>query len=103
MKKPTVGEVYEALRLVEDPELYMSILDLGLVYRVAVSPEGTVEVDFTVTYPGCPAAEVIQYDIVNEVKTRTGAPEVEARLVMKPAWRPDRMTEEARLVLGYPI
>ncbi len=96
------GAVLEALKNVLDPELGMNIVDLGLVYRVEVGDD-KVEVDFTLTYPGCPAGEHIQEDIKATVQDCAGTENVAINLVWDPPWRPDFMTEEARVSLGYPI
>ncbi|GAB4372973.1 MAG: SUF system Fe-S cluster assembly protein [Spirochaetales bacterium] len=100
---PTVSQVFEVLKQVEDPELAINIVDLGLVYHVAVQPNGRVDVDFTVTYPGCPAAQDIYDDIIEKVKTLSGVTEVSPHLVWDPPWRYNFMSEAARLELGYPI
>jgi metal-sulfur cluster biosynthetic enzyme len=100
--KITRGAVLEELKNVMDPELGMNIVDLGLVYRVDVTDE-KVEVDFTLTYPGCPAGESIQQDITSTLQDFTGMENVAINLVWDPPWRPDFMTEEARVSLGYPI
>jgi metal-sulfur cluster biosynthetic enzyme len=93
--------VFMVLKNVEDPEIMMNIVDLGLVYRVDVK-EDAIEVDFTLTYPGCPAEEMIRRDIVETLRDAFGL-EVKATIVWSPMWGPERMSEEARLALGYPI
>ena len=93
--------VFMVLKNVEDPEIMMNIVDLGLVYRVDVK-EDAIEVDFTLTYPGCPAEEMIRQDIVETLRDAFGL-EVKATIVWSPMWGPERMSEEARLALGYPI
>jgi len=95
-------EVMEVLRNVEDPELAFSIVDLGLVYRVDVK-ESAIEVDFTLTYPGCPAEDIIRRDIIETLRDAFGLVEVAANIVWSPLWGPERMSEEARVALGYPI
>jgi len=95
-------ELLEELRVVLDPELGINIVDLGLVYR-AEAADNRVEVDFTLTYPGCPIGPELKGEIEQVLKDVTGVEEVEARLVWEPLWGPERMTEEARLSLGYPI
>lgn len=97
----TKEEILEALRPVEDPELGMSIIDIGLVYR-AEDLGDAIEVDFTLTYPGCPLGDQIQDDIIDRL-ARAFHTAVRANLVFEPAWSPDRMSEEARVGLGYPI
>ena len=98
----TKGEVLDALCRVIDPEIGLNIVDVGLVYRVDVDNEH-VEVDFTLTSPGCPLADTIMEDIKREVSEVTGINVVEANLVWNPPWSLDFMSEEARLQLGYPI
>jgi metal-sulfur cluster biosynthetic enzyme len=93
--------VFMVLKNVEDPEIMMNIVDLGLVYRVDAR-EDAIEVDFTLTYPGCPAEEMIRNDIVETLRDAFGL-EVKATIVWSPMWGPERMSEEARLALGYPI
>jgi metal-sulfur cluster biosynthetic enzyme len=95
-------ELLEELRVVLDPELGINIVDLGLVYR-AEAADNRVEVDFTLTYPGCPIGPELKGEIEQVLKDVTGIEDVEATLVWDPLWGPERMTEEARLSLGYPI
>jgi len=95
-------EVMEILRNVEDPELAFSIVDLGLVYRIDVK-ETAIEVDFTLTYPGCPAEDIIRRDIIETLQDAFGLVDVSATTVWSPLWGPERMSEEARVALGYPI
>jgi metal-sulfur cluster biosynthetic enzyme len=95
-------QLLEELRVVLDPELGINIVDLGLVYRAEASTE-RVEVDFTLTYPGCPIGQELKGEIEQVLKDVTGIENVEATLVWEPLWGPERMTEEARLSLGYPI
>jgi len=94
--------VLELLSAVMDPEVGINIVDLGLVSWVRVS-ERSVEIDFTLTYPGCPLGAAIEEQIVSAVKGGTGVDEVRARLVWEPPWSEERMSEAARLELGYPI
>ncbi len=95
------SEVLDVLKDVEDPEIMMNIVDLGLIYRLEPK-EDSIEIDFTLTFPGCPAADYIQKQIVDKVEEKTKLP-VEANLVWDPPWRPEYMTDEAKISLGYPI
>ena len=95
-------EVMDVLKNVEDPELAFSIVDLGLVYRVDIK-ETAIEVDFTLTYPGCPAEDIIRKDIIETLRDAFGLVDVTATTVWSPMWGPERMSEEARVALGYPI
>jgi metal-sulfur cluster biosynthetic enzyme len=98
----TKGEVLEALKKVIDPEIGLNIVDLGLVYNVDVSDE-RIEVEFTLTSPGCPLGNMITNDIKQVVAEATGAQQVEPKLVWDPPWSVEFMSEEAKLDLGLPI
>ena len=98
---PTKEEVLEALKRVEDPELGMDIVDLGLVYDVEVS-DGTVVVTHTLTSMGCPAGPMIQEDIAGVIGTTFEDVErVELDLTWDPPWTPDRMSDDAKFILGF--
>ena len=97
----TRSEILDALKDVEDPELMMNIVDLGLVYHVEIR-EDEVHIEFTLTTPGCPAGEYIQSQIVEKAERAAGVP-VLAELVWSPPWAPDYMSDEAKITLGFPI
>ena len=97
---PTKEEVVEALHAVEDPELGMDIVELGLLYDVEV--EGPkVKVIHSLTSMGCPAGPMIQEDIVNVASAVEGVEEVEIELTWEPPWTPDRMSDDAKFILGF--
>ena len=96
------GECLDALKNVIDPEIGLNIVDVGLIYRVEPK-EDSIEVDFTLTSPGCPLADTIMADIVSELQQATGIENIIPQLVWNPPWSIDFMSEEARLELGYPI
>jgi metal-sulfur cluster biosynthetic enzyme len=92
--------VVEALRAVEDPELGMDIVDLGLLYDVEV--EGPkVKVIHSLTSMGCPAGPMIQEDIQNVASSVEGVEEVEIELTWDPPWTPERMSDDAKFILGF--
>jgi metal-sulfur cluster biosynthetic enzyme len=96
---PTKEEVFEALRQVEDPELGMDIVELGLLGDVEV--EGAkVKVTYTLTSMACPVGPMIQEDIDRVIRQVPGVEEVEAELTFDPPWTPDRMSEDAKFILG---
>jgi metal-sulfur cluster biosynthetic enzyme len=97
----TQAELLDALKTVEDPELMMNIVDLGLVYRIE-DKEDHVEIDYTLTTPGCPAADFIEEQIVEKLEERSKIP-VEANLVWNPPWGPEYMSDEAKIALGFPV
>ena len=97
---PTREEVVDSLHQVEDPELGMDIVDLGLLYDVEV--EGPkVKVIYTLTSMGCPAGAMIQEDIDRVVRDLEGVEDVESELTFEPPWTPERMSEDAKFILGF--
>ncbi len=94
----------EALKQVIDPELFVNIVDLGLVYLVTVADveEGKqkVSIEMTMTSPACPAGPQLIQQSKDTLGRLEGVSEVEVKLVMIPPWTPDRMTEDARDQLG---
>lgn len=93
--------VIESLRLVFDPELGVNIVDLGLVYGLDIDENGNVEVVMTLTSMGCPLGPVIERDIRSVVSTVPGVKNVKMTLTFTPPWDPSRMTDDARMELGY--
>ena len=90
----------EALREVEDPELGMDIVELGLFYDAEI--EGPkVKIIHSLTSMGCPAGPLIQEGIHDAAMTVEGVEEVEVELTFEPAWTPDRMSEDAKFILGF--
>jgi metal-sulfur cluster biosynthetic enzyme len=97
---PTRDEVIEALRQVEDPELGMDIVDLGLLYDVEV--EGPrVKVTHSLTSMGCPVGPLIQEDINRVASELPGVENVDVELTWDPPWTPDRMSDDAKFILGF--
>ena len=92
--------IVEALRGVYDPEIPVNIYDLGLIYKVDISDSGTVNIDMTLTAPGCPVAETFPGIVEQTVESVDGVTEAHVELVWDPPWTMDKMTEEARLELG---
>ena len=94
-------DVRQALQSVEDPEAGMSVVDLGLVYAIALEP-GRVRVEMTMTSPACPAAPYLVDEAAAAI--RAIAPEgadVQVELVWEPPWTPERMSPEARARFGW--
>jgi metal-sulfur cluster biosynthetic enzyme len=97
---PTKEEVVEVLRGVEDPELGMDIVDLGLMYDVEVEG-GNVKVVHSLTSMGCPAGPMIQEGIHEAVAGLAGVENVEVELTWDPPWTPDKMSDDAKFILGF--
>lgn len=101
----TEDQIREELKKVVDPELFVNIVDLGLVYVVDLQPaaeEGkqNVRIDMTMTSPMCPAGPQLVGQSKQVVSQIEGVADVEVKVVMDPPWTPDRMTEDARDQLG---
>lgn len=90
----------KALRAVKDPELGLNIIDIGLVYDVAVSDDGVAHVKMTLTSPGCPAGAEITEDVKRTLEDLDGITGVDIELVWEPYWTPERMDPRVRAFLG---
>ncbi len=95
-------QVKEALAAVNDPEIGMSIMDLGLVYDIAVDAEDNVSIEMTLTSPGCPLGEIITQQVDAALKA-IGARTTAVDIVWSPPWTPDMMSEDAKDRLGWGI
>jgi metal-sulfur cluster biosynthetic enzyme len=97
---PTKEDVFEALRAVEDPELGMDIVELGLLYDVEV--EGPrVKVIHTLTSMGCPVGPMIQENVDQIVRAMPEVEDVEVELTWDPPWTPEKMSDDAKFILGF--
>jgi metal-sulfur cluster biosynthetic enzyme len=96
---PSADQVRLALRKVKDPELNLNIVDLGLVYDVSVDGSD-VQIDMTLTSPGCPAGPQIMGDIERVVKALPGVGSVSLNLVWEPFWTPDKIEPRVRAYMG---
>lgn len=97
----TRDEVFEALRIVEDPELGMDIVELGLLYDAEIQDEGKVKVTYSLTSMGCPVGPMIEQQIAEVVESLEGVEHVEMDLTWDPPWTPERMSEDAKFILGF--
>ncbi len=104
IKKKVIEEV---LKKVHDPEIPISVWDLGLVYNLDVTDDGVVKLVMTLTSPACPVAGQILWQIVNMIKQIPGVKDVDLDLTFDPPWTPFKMTEEGRKkykeLFGYDI
>jgi metal-sulfur cluster biosynthetic enzyme len=97
----TKQAIRQALYQVYDPELGVNIMDLGLVYDVALSAEGFVEITMTLTTPGCPMHEAIGDGVGAALHGIAGLTGGEITLVWEPRWTPDMLSDEGRRQLGF--
>jgi metal-sulfur cluster biosynthetic enzyme len=97
----SVDDVNDALRDVIDPELGLDFVELGLIYDIAVEEDGTVQVTFTLTSPGCPIGPQVSEQIEEFVMELDGVSRVLSTMTFSPPWTPDRMSEDAKFALGF--
>jgi metal-sulfur cluster biosynthetic enzyme len=97
---PSHDQVLEALKSVIDPELGINIVDLGLVYEVDVAEDGDVDIQYTLTTMGCPIGPLIEDQMRAFLAPLDGIGEVRPEMVLRPAWNPEMMSEEAKAALG---
>jgi len=97
---PTKEEVLELLRTVEDTELGMDVVDLGLVYEVEIE-DSKAKILYSLTSMGCPAGPLIAEDMAGAARQVEGIEDVELELTFYPPWTPDRMSDDAKFILGF--
>ena len=96
----TEEQLRAALRSVKDPELYMNIVDLGLVYDVELD-DGNVLVRMTLTSPACPAGPMITNDVYTTLRAFDGVKDVNVEIVWEPYWSPERIEPKIRAMMGF--
>ena len=100
-EKTTLEErIVDVLKTVYDPEIPVNIFDLGMIYKIDVQDDSSVELDMTFTAPNCPAADFILEDVRTKVESVEGIKAANVNLVFEPEWDKSMMTEEARIELG---
>ena len=93
--------IVDVLKTVYDPEIPVNIWDLGMIYKIDVKDDATVELDMTFTAPSCPAADFILEDVRSKVDSVEGVKSANVNLVFEPAWDQSMMSEEAGVELGF--
>ena len=93
--------IVEVLKTVYDPEIPVDVYNLGLIYRIDLHDDATLDVDMTLTAPNCPAADFIVEDVRLKLDGVPGVSEAKVNLVFEPEWDKDMMSEEAKLELGF--
>lgn len=97
---PLRDRIVKILKTIYDPEIPVDIYDLGLIYDLAVSDAGDVEIKMTLTSPACPVAGSLPPEVENKVKAVDGVNTVKVAVVWEPPWKMDMMTEASKLKLG---
>jgi len=95
------AQVISALCTCFDPEIPVNIYDLGLIYGIKVDPSGAVEIQMTLTSPNCPSAQELPMEVEAKVRAIPGVTAVKVDVVFDPPWDPSKMSEAARLELGF--
>jgi len=100
-RMPTKEQILEALTPIQDPEIRIGIVDLGLIYKVEIGPGGDVAIDMTLTAMGCPYGETLAARVRDVVQKLDGVATVKVNIVWEPVWRPDeRCSDKAKDELG---
>ncbi|GAB4246090.1 MAG: SUF system Fe-S cluster assembly protein [Saprospiraceae bacterium] len=92
-------KIIAAIKTVHDPEIPVDIYELGLIYDIAISDDGKVDIKMTLTTPMCPVAGSLPLEVQQKVMEVEGVNDVDLQVVFDPPWTKDRMSEEARLML----
>ena len=104
IKQPEISElekkVIGALRTVFDPEIPVSIYELGLIYEVNIDESGFVAIKMTLTTPACPVAGLLPLQVQSRVRSCSGVTDVKVELVWDPPWHPEMMSDVAKLSVG---
>jgi FeS assembly SUF system protein len=95
------ADVIRALKTVYDPEIPVDIYELGLIYKVDLSDERLLTIEMTLTAPGCPVAGEMPGWVEGALRGIEGVEDVKVNMTFDPPWTPDRMSDEAKLELGY--
>lgn len=93
-------QVVEVLKGIFDPEIPVSIYELGLIYEIKVEPEGVVNIRMTLTSPACPVAGSLPPEVEQKVKEVAGVSDAKVEVVWDPTWGPNMMSDAAKLKLG---
>ncbi len=95
------GKIVEAIKTVYDPEIPVDIYELGLIYDVIVDADRMVLVNMTLTSPACPSAQQLPVEVRDKVKSIPEVVDAKVEIVWEPAWGKERMSEAAKLTLGF--
>ena len=93
--------IISALKEIYDPEIPVNIYDLGLIYRIDIDENAIVHLDMTLTAPGCPVAQTFPIQVADAIRAVDGVEDVVLEMVWDPPWSVERMTEEAKVALGF--
>ncbi len=100
--RPLPERIIDVLRTIFDPEIPVNIYELGLIYDVEVDDRGHAQIAMTLTSPACPVAGSLPGEVEHKVRTVPGVRDATVELTWDPPWTPDKMSEEAKLLLNLP-
>jgi len=95
----TVQQIKKILRECYDPEIPLNVLDLGLIYDIRINDK-RIEIDMTLTSPGCPMQALISRGIEEKLRKLEGVEEAKVKVVWDPPWTPEKISEEGKKILG---
>ena len=94
-------EIIKVLKTCYDPEIPVDVFELGLIYDIKISEEKNVNITMTLTYPACPVAEILPHQVEEKTKALPMINDVKVDVTFDPPWSPDKMSEVAKLELGF--
>lgn len=97
---PLEQQIIDAVRHVYDPEIPVNVYDLGLIYAIRIDDRANVEVEMTLTAPACPVAGTLPGQVEATIRAVPGVHGAQVTLVWNPPWGQDRMSDEAKLIMG---
>lgn len=92
--KPSKEEIYEALKPIQDPEIHIGVVDLGLIYDLTIDDDGAVDINMTLTTPACPYGEMLISMVHRAAEDLDGVSSVKVNLVWDPTWDPKEMCSD---------
>ena len=98
-KPAKMYDIVEAIKTVSDPEIMINVYDLGLIYKIHQEENGDINIDMTLTAPGCPVAGILPQQVADAAAGVKGVGQVEVKIVWEPAWTMERLSEEAKAML----
>ncbi len=99
-KKDLYNKIVQTVKTVYDPEIPVDIWELGLIYKIEIKDDFTVDIKMTLTSPNCPVAESLPTEVYEKVKKVDGVKDVNITLVFEPSWNQEMISDEGLLELG---
>lgn len=100
-KKILKDRIIQRLKTIHDPEIPLNIYELGLIYEIDIDDNSDVLIVMTLTAPNCPVAESLPLEVEEAIKQTEGVNNVQVQITFEPAWSMDKLSDEAKLELGF--